>query len=71
MRKSAFLPCIPTRGTKVPAGPDWIHEIKQDGYRMMIGKRGGRVRSATRNGADWAKRYPRIADCWRSRLPRS
>jgi bifunctional non-homologous end joining protein LigD len=36
MRKVAFEPCIPTRGTKVPAGPDWIHEIKHDGYRMIV-----------------------------------
>jgi hypothetical protein len=21
-------PCIPTRAYKVPAGPDWVHEIK-------------------------------------------
>jgi hypothetical protein len=28
MRNVAFEPCIPTRGTKVPTGPDWIHEIK-------------------------------------------
>jgi hypothetical protein len=31
MRKVAFEPCI-TRGTKVPTGTDWIHEIKHDGY---------------------------------------
>jgi len=34
--KVAFAPCIPTRGTKVPAGPDWIHEIKHDGYRLIV-----------------------------------
>ena len=28
MRKSVFEPCIPTRGTTVPAGNGWIHEIK-------------------------------------------
>jgi hypothetical protein len=28
MPKRMFEPCIPTRGNKVPAGPDWIHEIK-------------------------------------------
>ena len=28
MRTSAFEPCIPSRGTTVPAGNDWIHEIK-------------------------------------------
>ena len=25
--------CIPTRGTEVPSAPDWLHEIKHDGYR--------------------------------------
>jgi hypothetical protein len=24
--------CIPTRGTEVPTGPGWLHEIKHDGY---------------------------------------
>jgi ATP-dependent DNA ligase len=62
MRKSAFLPCIPTRGTKVPAGPDWIHEIKQDGYRLIVQRHGKRVRMFSRNGYDWSGRYPRIAE---------
>jgi len=31
MLKSPFEPCVPTRATDVPAGPDWIHEIKHDG----------------------------------------
>jgi bifunctional non-homologous end joining protein LigD len=54
--------CIPTRGTKVPAGPDWIHEIKQDGYRMPVVRDGKRVRLFTRNGYDWTKRYPLIVE---------
>jgi hypothetical protein len=36
MRKSAFEPCIPTRGTKVPDRPEWIHEVKHDGYRLIV-----------------------------------
>jgi bifunctional non-homologous end joining protein LigD len=36
MRKLAFEPCIATRGTNVPAGPDWFHEIKHDGYRLIV-----------------------------------
>jgi hypothetical protein len=36
MRKTAFEPCIPTPGKQVPVGPDWIHEIKHDGYRMIV-----------------------------------
>jgi bifunctional non-homologous end joining protein LigD len=62
MRKSAFEPCIPTRGTKVPAGPDWLHEIKHDGYRLIVQREGGRVRLFTRNGHDWSDRYPLITE---------
>ena len=33
MPKSTFEPCIPTKAAKVPDLPEWIHEIKRDGYR--------------------------------------
>jgi len=26
--------CLPTSGKAVPSGPDWIHEVKYDGYRL-------------------------------------
>jgi bifunctional non-homologous end joining protein LigD len=55
-------PCIPTRATKPPVGPQWIHEIKHDGYRLIARKRDGRVRVFTRNGFDWSDRYPRISE---------
>src|ERR1700676_3870476 len=62
MPQRAFEPCIPTRGTKVPAGRDWIHEIKHDGYRLIVQREGKRVRLFTRNGHDWTERYPLIAE---------
>ena len=62
MRKTAFLPCIPTRGTKVPAHPDWLHEIKHDGYRLIVQRDGKRVRLWTRNGYDWSGRFPLITE---------
>ena len=34
MPKDLF--CIPTAKTAVPAGPDWIHEVKYDGYRVRV-----------------------------------
>jgi len=46
----------PSRGTKVPAGPDWIHEIKHDGYRLIVQLEGKRVRLFTRNGRCHATR---------------
>jgi bifunctional non-homologous end joining protein LigD len=62
MRNIAFEPCIPTRRTKVPAAPDWIHEIKHDGYRLIVQRNGSRVRLFTRNGHDWTARYPLIVE---------
>jgi bifunctional non-homologous end joining protein LigD len=58
----AFDFCIPTRGTKVPSAPDWLHEIKYDGYRLRVERNGDRVRLITRNGHDWTNRYPWIAE---------
>jgi bifunctional non-homologous end joining protein LigD len=54
-------PCIPTRAYKVPAGPDWVHEIKHDGYRLQVRRDGDAVRLFTRRGYDWTARYPAIA----------
>jgi bifunctional non-homologous end joining protein LigD len=55
-------PCLPTRGTKVPTGPDWIHEVKYDGYQMLVARKDNRVRLFSRNGHDWTARYPWIVE---------
>jgi ATP-dependent DNA ligase len=75
-RPGIIEPCIPTRVSKPPVGPQWIHEIKHDGYRLIARKRDGRVRLFTRRGFDWTERYPRISAAKivsgpidRSRLP--
>ncbi|WP_275186075.1 RNA ligase family protein [Bradyrhizobium sp. CSA112] len=46
----------------MPAGADWIHEIKHDGYRLVIQREGKRVRLFTRNGNDWSNRFPLITE---------
>ena len=45
-----------------PSGPLWVHEIKHDGYRLMVRRDGLRVRCFTRNGHDWADRFPAIVE---------
>jgi hypothetical protein len=45
----------------VPAGPNWLHEVKYDGYRMIIRKQ-DRVRLISRGGHDWAKQFPLIVE---------
>ncbi|MGY4289905.1 bifunctional non-homologous end joining protein LigD [Bradyrhizobium sp. LM2.7] len=54
--------CLATAGKQVPSGPDWIHEVKHDGYRMLVIREDGSVRLLSRNGTDWTKRYPWIAE---------
>jgi ATP-dependent DNA ligase len=49
-----FAPCFPIAGTVVPAMPEWFHEIKYDGYRLIVIRNDKRVRLITPNGADWS-----------------
>jgi bifunctional non-homologous end joining protein LigD len=55
-----IAPCLPSRAQKPPSGRGWIHEIKHDGFRMMVRRNGANVRLFTRNGYDWTNRYPLI-----------
>src|SRR5690348_18343593 len=45
---------------KAPDGPDWLHEIKFDGYRMHARLDAGRAQILTRRGKDWTEKYPGI-----------
>jgi bifunctional non-homologous end joining protein LigD len=61
-RTDGFIPPrMPKRACKPPAGPDWVHEIKHDGYRLQVRRVGDQVRLFTRRGYDWSGRYPSIA----------
>jgi len=52
-RPQSFIdPCIPTLATKPLVGPQSIHEIKHDGYRLIARRHGDRVRLFTRRGYD-------------------
>ena len=61
-RASFIQPCLPSPGEQPPTGPDWVHEIKQDGYRLMARRDPAGVRLLTRNGHDWASRYLLIVE---------
>jgi ATP-dependent DNA ligase len=52
-------------------GPDWVYEIKHDGYRLMVRKDNEAVRVYTRRGADWTERFPRIVQAARRLKVRS
>jgi ATP-dependent DNA ligase len=41
---------LPTKADQVPTGPDWLHEVKYDGYRMMLIREQDRVRLTRNSG---------------------
>ena len=43
-----------------PSGPQWVHEIKLDGFRMAARIEGGRAQLLTRTGLDWTDKYPSV-----------
>lgn len=44
-----------------PEGDDWIHEVKFDGYRMLVELDRGKVRWWSRNGLDWSDRFAELS----------
>jgi bifunctional non-homologous end joining protein LigD len=55
------IPARPVLASKPPSGPDWVHEIKHDGYRIIVRRDGPAVRLYSRNAYDWTLRLARIA----------
>jgi len=55
-------PCLPSPAERPPSGPGWVHEIKHDGFRMMVRRDVAGIRLLTRNGHDWSPRYPLIVE---------
>ena len=44
-------PCLPSTAERPPSGPNWIHEIKHDGYRLMARRD---FQLLTRNAHGWS-----------------
>ena len=55
-------PMFATRGTHVPEGEEWQHEVKWDGMRVLVDVRGGRARLYSRNENDATVSFPELAD---------
>jgi bifunctional non-homologous end joining protein LigD len=60
-RLGIIEPCLPSPAKAPPSGPDWTHEIKHDGFRIMARRDGTGVRLVSRNGHDFTARFPLAA----------
>jgi bifunctional non-homologous end joining protein LigD len=56
------LPQLSQPVEKPPSGPQWLYEIKLDGYRMAARIDNGRVQLLTRTGLDWTGKYPSVIE---------
>lgn len=45
-----------------PEGDGWLHELKWDGYRLLVTIRAGEVRLWSRNQVEWTDRVPEVRD---------
>ena len=53
-------PQLPILVKKAPEGDDWLHELKLDGYRILLRMEGEEARALTRKGHDWSHRFPEV-----------
>jgi len=58
----AFIPPqLATLVSVAPAGDDWLHELKFDGYRMVCHLQRGKPRFWSRNQKDWTEKFPNLS----------
>ncbi len=55
-----FQPQLATPAREPPAGDDWLHEIKLDGYRIGCQIAAGKASFLSRQGHDWSAKFPEI-----------
>jgi bifunctional non-homologous end joining protein LigD len=58
---ASLKPQLATVASQAPEGPEWLHEIKYDGYRLLARIEEGKVRLITRGGLDWTAKFPALA----------
>ena len=65
--KAGFLqPMLLLPTQKLPEGPDWLYEVKLDGYRILGIKSRGTVQLRSRKDSDFTAHYPLIAAALRA-----
>jgi bifunctional non-homologous end joining protein LigD len=47
-----ITPCSPAIVRSSPTGPDWLHEVKFDGWRVQVHRRPDKVKLFSRQGRD-------------------
>ena len=60
-RKPFIEPSAPVLRSEPPNGPEWLHEVKHDGWRAQMHLSGGTATIYGKNGGDLTRRFRSIA----------
>jgi bifunctional non-homologous end joining protein LigD len=60
-RRRKYAPMLATLAKDVPAGDDWLFEVKWDGYRAIVDLHGGEATLTSRKGNDLTARFESVA----------
>ena len=61
LRLEFVEPMLLRRVRELPRGPEWVYQLKFNGFRMQASKCGGSVRLLSRNAADMSRPFKAIA----------
>ncbi|MCC6661875.1 MAG: DNA ligase D [Phycisphaerales bacterium] len=65
---AGIKPQLAVAAERAPEGEEWLHEVKFDGYRLLVFRRGERVTVLSRGGLDWTAKVPGIVAAVKERL---
>ncbi len=60
-KRHRYQPMLATPAKDVPAGQEWLYEVKWDGYRAIVALFGGDATLTSRNGNDLTERFRTVA----------
>jgi bifunctional non-homologous end joining protein LigD len=60
-KRRRYRPMLATLADEVPRGPNWLFEVKWDGYRAIVDLHGGEATLTSRNGNDLTGRFESVA----------
>ena len=70
LRKNTFIvPSAPVLKKSPPLGPEWLHEVKHDGWRAQLHRSSDDAVVLSRNGKDISGRFGQIRAALRSLPP--
>src|SRR6185503_20327262 len=58
---ATLSPQLATLADEPPTGPEWVHELKYDGYRALLRIEKGKARILSRSGKDWTQAMAGVA----------